>query len=136
MPQVDSVGVGYKGPSPRELRPASLAANSGHKYPQYHIDECQVFQHRLPRMITVMHDRLQVSIEKRNGSRVRTISLRETDSRLGSSLAATTPHAVPDSMASDRKPASSLQLKSNLREKNKSNLTCLANQQISEFPEI
>lgn len=56
LPQVDSIGVGFKGPSPRELR--SVVAESGHKYPQYQIEDCKVFQHRLPRMITVMQDRL------------------------------------------------------------------------------
>lgn len=87
-------------------------------------------------MITVMQDRLQVNVEKREGSRVRTISLREMESHFGSSLVAATPGRVPDSDTSVQKLNASLHKNSVAREKNKSNLTCLADQEISEFPEI
>ena len=85
-----------------------------------------------------MQNRLHVNVEKRNGSRIRTISLKETESQFNSSMAAVTPipYKGKENETWLKNLNVSLAQKNNLRLQNKSNLTCIANQEISEFPEI
>ena len=68
-------------------------------------------------MITVLKNKLEVSVEKKNGSRIRTISLKENESNLPpSSMAATlTPFKTKDNDSWIRQFNSTMAQNSNIR---------------------
>jgi len=84
LPQVGAGGSGFKGPNPTIIADAGESDyinEYGHVPPTYLVEDCKVYNHKLPRMITVMRDKLQVNVQRQQGQRVRTISLQRHVSR-------------------------------------------------------